>query len=573
MRSTSFLLIFAALAAAQPNPIETAFPVLDPSSWTSGEPEAAGDVAMNRSGDGVVVWRTRTTTTPVSAYEIWAQPLRRGSLLGVPLLMATPTDGFTGAGELLRVRCAIDDFGNWVVVWDGDAASGFNLVCRARRFHGATQTLGPVVLVTDGAGGQHRVLPDVALGRYPTETASSFWVVWQDGVAAGQTRIRMRRFRIDAGGATPIDVPQPILDVNSEATLPTQGQDRPAIGVATDATVTVLWQKFAVWGPGSGYWRPMLRSRRGATWLPVFDPTSPAANPQGFDFTDYEVSSLGDPAAGSNPFSPPRVAVAPDGRVVAAWCRNSGAPFGFRIFTASSTAMTPGTVLAHLPTSWSVFHRRFDVAMTNEGSILLAWEALAALNISGQVRLNRIDANSGLSREEVSIDPIAGQALTSVAIGAAGTGRVHVAWSRGTGPAFQRIHVREADLNLLARSPTSGTTLDLWIPGGANFTYVLWPLASSGGPYAQTPIGDGRAADFSLTDPLLQWHLAQGPNPPVLPAAIGNVLQDGTASLPVVLPPAVLPLTLSFVVAIVDPAQPGATSLRSFTQPEALIIN
>ena len=576
MRTSIILLCALALGApAQVNPIDGSAPTVPVGAAAAGLPESALDIAMNRSGDGVIVWRQRLTAPPAPTYQLWVQRLQRGAPIGSATPLATTLDSFT-SNELLTVHCAMDEDGNWAAVWDDTDAANGNMVVRGRRYDAGTAQLGPILLVSDGPGNQHRWLPDVAMGRFPGSPDPHWYVVWNYATAAGQSTIRMRSFRVDTSGSTTIDVGAPVIGVNSEPTGPLEGQDRPAITVDAQGTLTIIWEKYAVWGPGFGYWRVMLRRRSAGTWLPVLDPMAIGANQAtGLDNTDWEVSGYGDPAATSSPSTPPKVDAAPDGRVLVAWKRLSGAAYGFRILEPTLPGATPGPIIAHLPVIWSPGHRRFDVAFTNEGSILLAWEHLATTVSSGRVMLSRISP-TGPAWEEFTADPTSGTAISSVAVAAADTGQVQVAWARGLGPNLQTASRRALDLNLLALAPGAGPSqLSIAVPGAGGLDCQVWPMSAGGTPaeYAATPIGDGRAADALLTDPLLAWHLAQGGVHGILPNATGTLSINGTASVNIWLPPGVGPVSVTWALLVIDSARPWPQALRLFTQPKAIVVN
>ncbi|NRA96011.1 MAG: hypothetical protein HRU14_07355 [Planctomycetes bacterium] len=576
MRTLTVLLFTLARGSpAQVNPMAGSAPTVAVGPGAAGLPESALDVAVNRSGDGVIVWRQRLTAPPSATYQLWAQRLRRGAPIGAVNPIATTLDSFT-SNELLTVHCAIDEEGNWAAVWDDTDTVNGNMVVRGRRYHAATGQLGPIIVASDGPGNQHRWLPDVAIGRFPGNADPHWYVVWNYATAAGQSTIRMRNYRVDTSGPAATDVPSPVIGVNSEPTGSFEGQDRPAITIDDQGTLTIVWEKYAVWGPGSPYWRVMLRRRSAGSWLPVYDPIAIGANSTtGLDNTDWEVSGLGDPAATSSPNTPPKVDAAPDGRVLVGWKRNSGAPYGFRILEPTTPGATPGPILAHLPLIWSPGHRRFDVAFTNEGSILLAWEHLATTVSSGRVMLSRISP-TGPSWEEFTADPTSGTAISSVTVAASDTGQVQIAWARGLGPTFQTASRRMVGLELLSLAPGAGPSqLSAAVPGAGGLDFQVWPMSAGGTPaqYAATQIGDGRAADALLTDPLLAWHLAQGGVHGVLPNATGALATNGTATVDVWLPPGVGPVSVTWALLVIDPARPWPQTLRLFTQPRAIVVN
>ena len=245
------------------------------------------------------------------------------------------------------------------------------------------------------------------------------------------------------------------------------------------------------------------------------------------------------------------------------------------MLTPGSPGATPGGIVAHLPLLWSPGHRRFDVALSNEGSVLLAWEHLASSALSGRIMLSRLRP-TGPSLEEFTCDPTSGVAVSSVALAASDTGDVQVAWARGFGAPAQRAWRRPVDLSLLALLPIPGpSALKVAVPGAAGLLYNVWPLSAGGSPaeYALTSIGDGRTADASLLDPLLQWHLAQGGNHAILPNASGTLDLNGEATVNVVLPPGIGPIAVTWSLLIVDPGLPWPGTLRQFTQPGSIVVN
>jgi hypothetical protein len=568
LRVLSVAVLASCSIVAQVNPLDTRWPSVTPTTWLSGQPETDVDVALDRSGSGVLVWRQRTAAPPWTTYELWARRLYQGSPQGPEIRLAGVTDYVTGSSESLYTRCAVDEEGSWVVVWNTTNTVAGNLEVRARWWHEPSQTLGPERLVTDDPGAQMRFLPDVAMGPAQSDTNPSFWVVWQEGFFAGQSSIRMRRYRITPSGGTAIDTADPILDVNAEPTAPIEGQEQPAVAVAADGTVTVVWTKWADWGGASPYWRIMMRQRRGGNWIGIYDPSATGAGSSGVDFTDYEVSPPNEWVAAINDQdSPPRVAAAPDGRVVVMWKRYNPVPFGLRTFSPGS-ATVPSPALLHQPTIPSAGYRRFDLAFSNEGSVSLLWEQMDAALVSGRIVYSRLNATSGVAESQTLIDTQSTTDVRRVAIAASDTGSIVAAWARGF-PNAQRIHIRRADLNLLASDPLGD--LRIAVPGAPGLRYLVWPLAMP--TSFATPIGDGRTILLSLADPLLQWHLAQGGNHAILPNASGILSPSGTTTVAVNLPPGIGSLNLGWALGIVDPTAPWPRTLRLFTQPELIVVN
>lgn len=561
------LWLACAPCGAQPHAINTGWPELLIGPGVPGRPEASCDVAVNRSGDGICCWRTRTSALPVNAYDVWVQPLRRGAQLGSPQLIASYQDQLTGSFELTVVRCAIDERGNWVVVWDGSDPTTGTLQVFARRFHAGTNQLGPELWVSDTSGtAQNDVLPDVAVGPFPQDAEPNFYVVWQEGTSAGLSRIRYRRYRIVDNQGTVTDVPDAPIQANSFPNGPQDGQDRPAIAVDTAGEVTLVWERFQDWGAGNFQWRIMMRRRSGNTWVPVFDPFAPG----GFVFAEYAVSPQALRPIASDAQHPPRVAVS-NGRIAVSW-RTATNAYALRYFSpgpGNAVSVLPSG--AFLPTSFSPGHLRHDIALSASGAVAFLYMSQPNPGgTSGRPILARIPFAGFASTEEVLLQPGSGIILTDIAVAAADTGQVFSTWTTGTQFDRQRMKGRRADLNLIDRAPATSTSppgIHVSVTGQAGMQYQLWPSASPGG-YALLPLGDGRAIDVDFFDPLVQAFIAIGGNNPHLPASIGTLDAFGEATAPVILPAGAPPVTISWSLLVSDPSLPFPQSIRLFTHPE-----
>lgn len=142
------------------------------------------DYAVNRSGDGVVVWTERIgldSTLTFWIYQVFAQRTRRGVDLGPRVLVAQYQDAAAaltsqfglGVDAETRARCAIDDHGNIGIVWDEillpPLGSGFRGI-RAIAMDFATGALSNIATVENG--NVHALHPDVAVGPEAAQVAA-----------------------------------------------------------------------------------------------------------------------------------------------------------------------------------------------------------------------------------------------------------------------------------------------------------------------------------------------------------------------------------------------------------------
>ena len=539
----------------------------------NGLPDSSIDVALNRSGDGVVVYRRRIAPPPLADYELWAQRFMDGSPVGTPMPLGSCSDHVTGTAELGTIRCDVDEYGNWVATWYGHLPGEFALRVFARRGHVQSAALGPIMDISPMGAPEHHILPDVAMGPWSPAGVAGYYIVWQKGTANGQSTILAQPFELPAGGALTMDIPSPILTVPSEPTISNGGQERPAVDIDALGNVTFVWRRFDYWGQPVPSWRCMLRRRSGFGWNPVADPTALGAI-NGLDHTDYEVSPVGSLIANSNPEAVPHVDSNGRGEVFIAYRRLSYHPYGMRKFALNWQGLLAPSApeFTWLPGTWSAGFGELDLQAGPDGLAYVLWKSTATPQGGvGWAILSRTNG-TGTILDEGVVASQAGEAITSMSFAVADTGQTVTAVTRGPWVDYYRAYARLGDIDSLNRTGPPGLpTLSVSTPGYGGLPYFVWPTSTPPVPGA-TPLADGRSADLLLSDPLLSWHLSNPLGNPALPGSTGILDPQGAGSVFIPVPPTLPATIVHFSWAVVDPALPFPAQVLLLTHPEPIVL-
>jgi len=189
-------------------------------------------VAANAAGTFVVVWRSRGQDG--DGYGVFAQ---RFDASGVPAGDEFQVNLVT-TGEQREPAVALDDSGEFTVVWESASSYGSPDVVVGRRFDATGQPLGGEIEIGEGDGQDFTGLAVAPVG------AGGFVVVWPGSVPVGpggSSGVVARLF--DSAGL-------PLSDgflVNSSGTT----IDEPALATAPDGSFVVAWSELG--GPASGY--------------------------------------------------------------------------------------------------------------------------------------------------------------------------------------------------------------------------------------------------------------------------------------------------------------------------------
>lgn len=178
-------------------------------------------VAMDAMGNFVVTWSSNAAT--LDHYGIWG---RRFASDGTPLSNEFLVNATVNPAQV-RSDVAMDDSGNFVVVWQSDGQDGAGWGIYGQRFDANGNRVGPEFRVNDYTPAD-QVAPQVAM-----DADGDFAVVWssfyQDGSGYGVYGRRYSRTGQPIGGETRIN----------QQTLYWQYQ--PAVSMSDDGMVVVTW--------------------------------------------------------------------------------------------------------------------------------------------------------------------------------------------------------------------------------------------------------------------------------------------------------------------------------------------
>ncbi|MDH3593418.1 MAG: VCBS repeat-containing protein [Rhodospirillales bacterium] len=220
--------VFAQRFDAAGNALDGEFQV---NTFTTGRQRDAA-VASDPAGNFLVVWGGNGTG---DSYGVFA---RRYDVAGAALAPEFLVNSFT-TGTQRVPAAAVDDDGDFVVVWAGSAQDGDGSGIFAQRYDAAGNPLGgefPVNTVATNNQGD----PAVAM-----DADGDFVVVWQSGLQDGDGYgVFARRF--DAAGS-PLDTPEFQVNVFTAG-----DQERPGVAMDADGDFAVTWQSYAQDGSDLG---------------------------------------------------------------------------------------------------------------------------------------------------------------------------------------------------------------------------------------------------------------------------------------------------------------------------------
>jgi hypothetical protein len=213
--------IYAQRFDATAQPIGQEFRV---NTYTGGD-EFFPAVAMDPGGDFVVTWDTYNAALG-DAYDVYAQRFDvQGQPRGSEFIVNADV-----VNQDYTSSVAMDDDGDFAVVWHADAQDGSGHGIYARRFDAAGQAQGGEFRVNTFTTG-NQTFPAVAM-----EAGGSFVAVWQsDGQDGDSSAVVAQRF--DAGGA-------PVGDEFIVNTYTTSFQAGASVATDGAGNFVVAWESF-----------------------------------------------------------------------------------------------------------------------------------------------------------------------------------------------------------------------------------------------------------------------------------------------------------------------------------------
>jgi len=209
--------VWARLFNADGNPLGDQFLVNHTTVAVQDQPA----VAMDAMGNFVITWSSNAAT--LDHYGIWG---RRYASDGTPLSGEFLVNATVNPAQI-RSDVAMDDAGNFVVVWQSDGQDGAGWGIYGQRFDASGNRLGPEFRINDYTPAD-QVAPQVAM-----DADGDFAVVWssfyQDGSGYGVYGRRYSRTGQPLGGEARI---------NQQTEY---WQYQPAISMSDDGMIVVTW--------------------------------------------------------------------------------------------------------------------------------------------------------------------------------------------------------------------------------------------------------------------------------------------------------------------------------------------
>ena len=382
-------------------------------------------VAMDNAGNFVVVWSSNGTDG--SGWGVYGQ---RYNAAGVAL-GAEFRVNVTTAGNQYQPSVAMDADGDFVVTWTSENTDGAGLGISARRYNAAGAAVGGVISVNAYTPGNQ------VLSRVAMDDAGAFTVVWQsDYVPTSSIGIFGQRFT--AAGAT--------IGTWFVVNTTTGGfQLAPAIGMNGSGAFVVAWTSDSQDGSGRGIFAQRYTAGGAKTGGEFLANTTTAGDQQ------Y-----------------PSVGVDPAGAFVIAWESNGTDGSGFGVYAQeyTSAGASAGPEF-RVSTTTAGSQQAPAGAMVGNGDYTIVWSGAGAGDADGVFRQRYEDLSP-----DVVVNPTSG--LTTTRWGGTASFTVTLA-SRPTA---------DVTINLSSSDPTEGT---LSVPS-LTFTRDNWSVPQT---VTVTGIDDG----------------------------------------------------------------------------------
>lgn len=313
------------------------------------------DVAINNSGDYVVVWEQRAVG---GDYDIYAQRYNAdGTVNGTEILVNSTT-----ANDQRFPKVAIDNGGQFTVVWQSfnQDGAGWGIISRSVDATGVAMDTDAIVNTT--TAGQQR-FADIAM-----DDSGNYVVVWES-----EFDVYLQRY---ASGGTVQGV-ETLVNTTTASS-----QNHPSVAMDTDGDFIVVWQSLGQ--DGSDYGIYAQRYNAGGT-------------AQG-------IETLINATTANNQLSPV-VAMDDTGAFAVAWVSNmqDGSQEGIytRRFDATGAALG-GELLVNTTTAGAQDNP--SIAMASEGAFAVAWNSAAQDGSRTGVYQQGFDANGAKAGTETIVN-------------------------------------------------------------------------------------------------------------------------------------------------------------------------
>ncbi len=190
---------------------------------TTANAQRFPDVAVNKSGDKVIVWQSLEFPSLNNVY--FRRYNNAGTALGSQMLTNTNT-----TGNQRNPKVAMADNGDFVVVWMSENQDGDNYGIYAQRFTAVGTAVGAEFLVNDVIAG-YQGYPNVAM-----QGSGAFVITWQsNGTDGSGNGIYARRYN-----AAGVALGSQFL-VNSTTT---GNQQEPSVAIKANGEFAIVWSSY-----------------------------------------------------------------------------------------------------------------------------------------------------------------------------------------------------------------------------------------------------------------------------------------------------------------------------------------
>ncbi len=317
---------------------------------TTSNSQTSPDVAMNADGDFVVTWDS--SLQDGSGAGVYAQ---RFSADGVAQGSEFRVNTYTSSGQSLS-SVAMDDDGDFVVVWGSSGQDGNGYGVYAQRYNTAGVAQGGEFLVNTYTSGTQGV------ARVAMDADGDFVVVWnssgQDGNSNGVYAQRYNAAGVAQGSEFRVN------------TYTSSSQSNGSVDMDADGDFVIAWVSSGQDGSGNGIYAQRYAAD---------------GTPQGAEFLVNTTTS--------NSQATPKVAMHENGDFVVTWTSNlqDGSSYGVYAQRYQADGVPIGTEF-RVNTTTSNSQNAPDVAFSDNGDAVFVWASSLQDGSSGGVYMDTYDS-------------------------------------------------------------------------------------------------------------------------------------------------------------------------------------
>jgi VCBS repeat-containing protein len=448
--------------------------------------DATGSAA--RGGDWTLEFHTgaiETTVAPASAFTNWTQTLAATPVGGETLVNTTT------AGTQQTAASAMDANGNYVVVWNGQNGSGTSIF--AQRYNAAGVAQGSQFQINNNAVNSESQ-PDVAI-----DNAGNFVVVWsgQDSNGTGIFAQRYNaagvaqgsNFQVNTTTAHDQSNPSVAVDANGNFVVVWQSDDRGSLALNADFNIDM--QRYNAAGVAQGgevrvntystndQTLPDVGMDANGNYTIVWQSEKgllPLALPPLLSLSDVDIIGQRYDAAGNkfgNEFTigstvgsqqAPAISVNASGAFVVAWQGDQSGTIDIYAQRFNTAGTAQGGQIA-VNTTIAGDQTRPDVALSDLGDFVVAWQSAGQDGNGAGIYLQQVSAAGVADGGEVRVNTTTAGDQQRPALGMDDAGNFVVVWDGNGSDSITAATDSAGVFTQLFDAPNVPPSLSL--PGGA----------------------------------------------------------------------------------------------------------